>query len=211
MARLVSGSGYDRALIGGFVASESTRRRKERDRMDFRELVGRQRGADYLERFDDRSRALDIDTLARRALAVNRHSRSSFRDDMIMEMFDTEDLQHTPRIMQDYLLADRRINYLARNQRMEAWGRDREDYARENEADARHNHYYRAMNNGMMQVSDEDDSNMVIENFLGMEDDDEVPRLSFDEQRALHLSRDRILDIFNEGVEDPTSPSNNLL
>lgn len=211
MARLISGSGYDRALIGGFVASESTRQRKERDRQDFRDSISRQRGSDYLDRYDDRSRALDVETLARRALAINRHSRSSFRDDMIMDMYDIGELQHTPLVMQDYLLADRTINYLARNQRIEALGRSRDDYARDSEDDARHNHHYRAMNNGMMRTSENDDADMYTENFLGIEDDRDTPKLSYDEQRSLYLSRDRILAIFNEGNEDPTSPSNNLL
>ena len=211
MARLVMSSGYDRALIGGFVASEETQRRKERDRQDFRESVARHRGTDYLSRFDDRSRALDIETLARRALAINRHSTSAFRDDMIMDQYEIDELQHTPTYMQDFLLSDRIINYLARNQRIEAWGRDRDDYAREDEETARHNRFYRAMNHGYMRVSDENSSDMYVENFLGLEDDNEVPKISYDEQRSLHLSKERILAIFNEGQEDPTSKSNNLL
>ena len=41
MARLIQSTGYDQALIGGFVASEETRRRKDRDREIFREKLSR--------------------------------------------------------------------------------------------------------------------------------------------------------------------------
>ena len=57
MARLIQSSGYDQALIGGFVASEETRRRKDRDREVFRDKLSRHRGPKYLERSDDRSRS----------------------------------------------------------------------------------------------------------------------------------------------------------
>lgn len=211
MARLVKSNGYDRALIGGFVASEETRRRKERDRQDFRDVVSRHRGADYLERFDNRSRALDVDTLARRAIAIGRHSRSAFREDMIMDQFEIGELQHTPRYMQDFLLSDKAINYLARNLRIDGWGRNRDDYAREDEEHARHNPYYRSMNHGYGRVSEDNSDDMIFENFLGHEDDKEVPRITYDEQRSLHMSRERILEILGEGMEDPTSKANNLL
>lgn len=206
MARLVQSSGYDQALIGGFVASEETRRRKERDREVFREKLSRYRGREYIDRFDDRSRSLDLDLLARRAMAVNRMSRSAFRDDMIMELIEVGDFQHASRVMQDYLLSDRRIGYLARNQRIEAWRRPLEDIV--DEMDSRFNPMYRSMTDGMMQVSEEDSRDMVVENFLC---DDDHEQLNYHEQSAIAYSRERILAIFNEGLEDPTSRLNNLL
>lgn len=206
MARLITSTGYDQALIGGFVASEETRRRKERDRETFREKLSRYRGREYIERFDDRSRSLDLDLLSRRAMALNRKSTSAFRDDMIMEMYDVGDFQHASRRMQNYLLADKRINYLARNQRIEAWQRPLEEIIAE--IDERHNPYYRSMNDGMLRVSEKDSRDMVVEDFLCNDDHE---NLDYYEKRAIHYSRERIMAIFNEGQEDPTSILNNLL
>lgn len=206
MARLIQSTGYDQALIGGFVASEQTRRRKERDREVFREKLSRYRGREYMDRFDDRSRSLDLDLLSRRAMAVNRMSRSAFRDDMIMDLLEVGDFQHASKRMQDYLLADRRISYLARHQRIEAWQRPLEDIV--DDIYARHNPHYRAMTNGMMQVSVEDSRDMVVTNYLC---DDDHEKLDYHEKTAIMMARDRILEIFNEGLEDPTSTMNNLL
>mgnify|MGYP003606451761 FL=1 len=206
MARLIQSSGYDQALIGGFVASEETRRRKDRDREVFREKLSRHRGHEYLERFDDRKRSLDLDLLSRRAMAINRKSRSAFRDDMIMELHETGDFQHSSRRMQDYLLADRRISYLARHQRIEGWQRPLEDIIED--IHSRHNPYYRAVHDGMMQASIDDDRDMVVTNYLCNDDHE---KLDYHEKTAIMRARDRILELFNEGEEDPTSIMNNLL
>lgn len=206
MARLIQSTGYDQALIGGFVASEQTRRRKERDREVFREKLSRYRGHEYMDRFDDRSRSLDLDLLSRRAMAINRMSRSAFRDDMIMDLYEIGDFQHASKRMQDYLLADRRISYLARHQRIEAWQRPLEDIV--DDICARHNPHYRAMTHGMMQVSAEDKRDMVVTNYLCNDDHE---KLDYHEKTAIMMARDRILEIFNEGLEDPTSTMNNLL
>lgn len=206
MARLIQSTGYDQALIGGFVASEETRRRKDRDREIFREKLSRYRGREYMDRFDDRSRSLDLDLLSRRAMAINRMSRSAFRDDMIMDLLEVGDFQHASKRMQDYLLADRRISYLARHQRIETWQRPLEDIV--DDICARHNPHYRAMTNGMMQVSVEDSRDMVVTNYLC---DDDHEKLDYHEKTAIMMARDRILEIFNEGLEDPTSTMNNLL
>ena len=206
MARLIQSTGYDQALIGGFVASEETRRRKDRDREIFREKLSRYRGREYMDRFDDRSRSLDLDLLSRRAMAINRMSRSAFRDDMIMDLYEIGDFQHASKRMQDYLLADRRISYLARHQRIEAWQRPLEGIV--DDICARHNPNYRAMTHGMMQVSAEDKRDMVVTNYLCNDDHE---KLDYHEKTAIMMARDRILEIFNEGLEDPTSTMNNLL
>lgn len=206
MARLIRSSGYDQALIGGFVASEETRRRKERDREIFRDKLSRYRGREYIERFDNRSRSLDLDVLSRRAMALNRKSQSAFRDDMIMEMYDVGDFQHASRRMQDYLLRDRRIAYMARHQRIEAWQRPLEDLI--DEIEMRYDPDYCAMNHGMMRVSEEDSRDMTVTNFLC---DDGFEKLDYHEKRAIHYSRERFLAILNEGNEDPSSKMNNLL
>ena len=206
MARLIQSTGYDQALIGGFVASEETRRRKDRDREIFREKLSRYRGREYMDRFDDRSRSLDLDLLSRRAMAINRMSRSAFRDDMIMDLYEIGDFQHASKRMQDYLLADRRISYLARHQRIEAWQRPLEVIV--DDICARHNPNYRAMTHGMMQVSAEDKRDMVVTNYLCNDDHE---KLDYHEKTAIMMARDRILEIFNEGLEDPTSTMNNLL
>lgn len=205
MARLITTSGYDRALIGGFVASEETRRRKEKDRETFRETLSRYRGREYIERFDDRSRALDIDKLARRATAINRMSRSAFRDDMIMDLLDIADAQHASRTMQNYLLSDRRIGYLARNQRIEAWQRDMDEF---DYPDPSYNPHYRQMMDGFMVDSEHDSKDMQVTEFLCMEDED---RISYTEQRSIHYSRERIMEMLQAKGEDPTSKMNNLL
>lgn len=206
MARLITSNGYDQALIGGFVASEETRRRKDRDREVFRDTLSRYRGREYIERFDDRSRSLDLDLLSRRAVALNRKSKSAFRDDMIMELYEVGHFQHASTRMQDYLLADTRIGYLARNQRIEAWQRPLDELIQD--IQDRHNPHYRSMNDGMLRVSEDDSKDMFVEDFLC---DDDHEHLDYHEKRAIHYSRERILAILNEGVEDPTSKLNNLL
>lgn len=206
MARFMTATGYDRALIGGFIASEETRRRKDRDREIFHETLSRYRGREYLDRFDDRRRSLDIDTLTRRAAAINRHSSSAFRDDMIMELLDIADFQHAPVTMQQYLLTDRRIRYMARNQRIEAWGYNPSELEPDDEL--RHNRYYRAMNDGMLRVSEENEKDMFVEDFLCSDPDEE---LNYYDKRAIHYSVERARRILEEGLEDPTSKMNNLL
>lgn len=208
MARLVQSSGYDRALMGGFVSSSYMRQRKEQDIADFRDNVARVRGTDYLERFTDRSRALDMDVLASRALAINRYSRSAFRDDMIMDAYNIADLQHLSYRTSRYLLSDPRINYQARNQRIEAWGIPRDHYAYTDDEDCRKDPYYRSMVTGMMQP---DGSDTVVEDFIFHDDDQNVEHLEYLEQRSLYRTRDVMLAILKEGGEDPTSKMNNLL
>lgn len=210
MARLVNSSDYDRALIGGFVTADNVRRRQEQNLTDFRETVVRSRGSEYLERFTDRTRALDIDTLLERSVAINRHSRSAFRDEMIMDLDDIGDIQHASTLTQRYLLSDRQINYKARNQRIEAWGTQASEYAYSSDDDRHFDPYYRSMNNGMMQVSD-NGKDMFVENYLRHSDDDTVVRLSYTEQRSLYRSRDIMLSILSEDGEDPSSKFNNLL
>ena len=208
MARLVQSSGYDRALLGGFVSSEYVRERMERDTANFRDSVVRARGTEYLDRFGDRSRALDMDVLANRAVAINRHSRSAFRDDMIMDVDNVTDLQHVSYRTARYLLSDTRINYNARNQRIEAWQINRDDYAYGTNEDRHDDPYYRSMNHGMMQP---DDSDMIVENYICHSEDNTVEKLSYVEQRSLYRSRDVMLAILQEGGEDPSSRINNLL
>lgn len=60
----------------------------------------------------------------------------------------------------------------------------------------------------MMQVSTEDKRDMVVTNYLCNDDHE---KLDYHEKTAIMMARDRILEIFNEGLEDPTSTMNNLL
>lgn len=210
MARLVVSDGYSRALMGGFTTADTVRQRKEQDLNRFRDNVVRTRGDDYLERFDNRTRKLDLDILESRSLAINRHSRSAFRDDMIMDMDTVGDLQHASALNRRYLLTDTRINFYARNQRIEAWGEPIDNYAYTNDDDKHDNPYYRAMNHGMMQVSS-NGADMYVENYLCHQEDPNDPKLSYTEQRSLYRSRDILLAILGEGNEDPTSKMNNLL
>jgi hypothetical protein len=64
------------------------------------------------------------------------------------------------------------------------------------------------MTHGMMQVSAEDKRDMVVTNYLCNDDHE---KLDYHEKTAIMMARDRILEIFNEGLEDPTSTMNNLL
>lgn len=211
MARLVVSNGYERALIGGFVASEATQQRQQEERSRFHESVARSRGSEYLERFNDRSRSLDVDRLARYSTAVNRHSRSAFRGDMIMDVENIGDLQHLPRIMQDYLLTDKRLNYLATNQRISAWDRPVDDYRYASETHRRQSLRYQELNDGMLRVCEEDSSDMWVEDFLDLENEQGVTIRSYHEKRTILNARDRILEILGEGLADPTSKENNLL
>lgn len=205
------GDDYDRALVSGFVAREETRSRIERDRENFRDRVSRHRGREYLDRFDDRSRALDIDLLARRAISVGRRVQSAFRDDLIFDLYTVGDFQHTPTRIQDYLLAVPEINYRARNQRMEAWGRPTTDYAYQDGESPDFNPAYRAMHDGWMRVCDEDETSMYSVSYLGQTEED-MEMLSHVEKMSLHRNAALLLDLLDErDGEDPTSPKNNLL
>lgn len=205
------GDDYDRALVSGFVAREETRSRIDRDRDLFRDRVSRHRGREYLERFEDRSRALDIDLLARRSISIGRRVQSAFRDDMIFDLHSVGDFQHSSTRIQDYLLSVPQINYRARNQRMEAWGRPTSDYAYRDDEDPRHNPYYRAMHDGYLQVCPDDPTSMYAESYLGQTEAD-MELLSHDEKMTLHRSAALLLDLLDaRDSEDPTSPQNNLL
>jgi len=201
----------DRALISGYVAREETRQRFDRDRENFRERVGRYRGREYLDRFSDFSRSLDIDYLARRSIAIGRKMQSTFRDDTIYDMHTVADFQHASSRMQNYMLADLELNYRARNQRMQAWSRPVADYAYQENEDPRNNPYYRAMNDGYLRVCEDDNKSMYAESFLGQTERD-MDILSHDEKMSLHRSAALLKDLLGEyGAEDPTSPENNSL
>lgn len=205
------GDDYDRALVNGYVAREETRSRIDRDRENFRERVSRHRGREYLERFDDRTRALDIDLLARRALSIGRRVQSAFRDDLIFDLYTIGDYQHAPTRIQDYLLAVPEINYRARNQRMEAWNRPTTDYAYRDGENPDFNPSYRAMYDGWMRVCEDDAKSMYSVSYLGQTEDD-MDILSHGEKLSLHRSAALLLDLLDErNGEDPTSPKNNLL
>ncbi len=205
------GDDYDRALVSGFVAREETRSRIDRDREVFRESVSRHRGREYLDRFDDRSRALDIDLLARRAVSIGRRVQSAFRDDLIFDLHTIGDFQHAPTRIQDYLLANPEVNYRARNQRMEAWGRPTTDYAYRDDENPDFNPHYRALYDGWMRVCEDDPTSMYSVSYLGQTEAD-MELLSHSEQMSLHRNTALLLDLLDEREgEDPTSPKNNLL
>lgn len=201
---------YDRALVNGYVAREETRERMSRDRDNFRSIVGRNRGRDYLDRFDNFSRSLDIDLLARRSISLGRTMRGAFRDDYIYDMFEVEDFQQATDRMASYLLADPTINRWGRQHRMECWGRNSEDfgYTGEDEDDYRDSPYYRAYTQGMMRENRE--GKMVTTSYLGQTEDD-MDMLSYDEKFAIIKNQALCRALLSEsGNEDPTSPGNNL-
>lgn len=201
----------DRALIGGFAAREETRSRLNRDREVFRDRVGRYRGQEYLERFEDRSRSLDVELIARRSIAIGRKIQHAFSGDMIYDLERISDFQHLGSRMQDYMLSDPEINYRARNQRMEAWGRPRDEYAYREDHDRHANPYYRSMNDSYLRRCDDNHDDMEAVCYLGQVDG-EMEMLSHDEKMALHRNVALLKDLLGEfGAEDPTSPSNNLL
>lgn len=202
---------YDRALIGGFVASEQTRERIGYARDQFIQNVSRYRGDEYVSRFEDRSRALDLDILEQRAIAINRKMDSAFKGDMIYDIHDIGDFQNSSERMRMYLLSDPEINYRARNGRIEAWGYERERYAYAEDSDPRDNPYYRSMNDGYGYVVD--DTDMEFESYQGQTDSD-WEELTYNEQRALHGNRNLLLEILGENIiggEDPTSDYNNKI
>lgn len=201
---------YDRALVSGFVASEEVRRRWERDVDSFRDRVGRYRGRDYLDRFSDMSRALDIDVLERRSLAVNRKVQSAFRDNILSILDTIGDFQHASSRNQDYLLADPYVNYKARNGHIEGWGRDRDEYSYRDDEDPVNSPYYRAMYDGVMRVSETNPRDMYAESYLGQTEED-MERLSYHEKMAAIRNVELIRSYLMDNDSDPTSKMNNKM
>lgn len=204
MALVVTSGGYERALVNGFVMAESVRERRSRDREDFHNRVIRHRGHDYFDRFDQKERSLDYDTLLRKSLSVNRHQKSAFRNDRIMELLDTGDFQTAPRRMQRLLLRDERINKFAREQRIEAWGHDVDEFDL-TKRERRFDKEYCQLYNGRGQRIGDD---MVFDTYVCMHEDDD---LGYVQQRILWDACDRLALLINRREEDPSSRYNNLL
>lgn len=201
---------YDRALVNGYVAREETRERMARDRENFRSAIGRNRGQEYLDRFEDFSRSLDIDLLARRSISIGRTMNNAFRDDYIYDMLDIGDFQNATDRLASYMLADPILNKYGRQRRMECWGRDPNDfgYRDDDEDDYRDNPYYRAYTHGMMRENSE--GKMVTTSYLGQTERD-MDHLSYDEKVSIMKNQSLCRALLKEsGGEDPTSPNNNL-
>lgn len=130
--------------------------------------------------------------------SANSNRSAAFRDDIIMFLADQKSIADTPPSMRRYLLANRRLGSLFRQQRLDAWGLKPGFLGIEpGEEDP----YYVAVMNGVIQESED---KFYSEYRLGDSVvDGEI--LSIDEQTDVIATWNRIDELLDESV-DPTSP-----
>lgn len=201
MAKVFTSDDYDRATLGGFVGSREVNERRKRMRDDFIDEVRRRRGDAYASHFEKRTRSLDFDKLKRLSLKANKNNKT-FRDDRIMELVTIEEFQDSPKKIVEYLLRDRKINKLARQHRIEAWGRDVSDIDVESSS-IRFDDYYVQLNHG--RPIDADDG---YEYTSFLTEDEE---LDYFEKRTLWDNIDRFKEFLNLKTSDPSSRYDNSL
>lgn len=136
---------------------------------------------------------------------VNRKRKRGYRDDIIMFLENREDIADCTPSNRRWLLANKRLGALFRQQRIDGWGAppDLLDVAI-GERDP----YYVATRNGIVEKDDETGLFYSEYSYGDCEVDGE--RLHIDDQLSVIANHDVIDELLDQGI-DPTSPLGELI
>lgn len=158
------------------------------------------------ERFDaikDRFNQVDFSEVGRRVRAGLRKLDALWMTDVIQELTDIGRIQHAPRSMIKYIMANPIAKTLHRSNRCEGYGDRYSDPYPEYEAGK--DPIYKAVMDGMWQENENGD--VFVEHWW-MDEEKENEAIDLDEQFAIHSTWNRLEALFARMEEDPTSAYN---
>jgi hypothetical protein len=202
MAEIISG--YDEGGIRDFLYSRPTRlMERYLDEQLNDERVSSRFTDSFLERARDVRRRLEDSRAYRATLATTRRLKNRGRIDKVQQLLDIGGLQHAPRAMQRYLMANRKVRSLWQRRQLEGYRDDYDQDAVNRNAIGDTHDVYRMVRSGVTRK--DDDGYRAVTYYLTKE---EQAELSSADKLDIEISWAAAEQAIWNMVDDPTSQYN---